>query len=168
MKRERKIIDSRDSEQDITEHKARNDTEQNSAEQHGIANITAKIKFRTEHLTGLGIEYNAGCAPSQSRQTSQPHTNSQSQSTARPQHNHSTTTAQPQHNHSTTTALHVLQTTWIGCPYQTISLQWQSHYLTMGDPWICAGPTNHVDGLPVVKLLVCGTSLIIWDWHGSS
>ena len=54
MKRERKIIDSRYSEQDITEHKAQNNTEQNSAQQHGTANITVITEFRTEHIAGLG------------------------------------------------------------------------------------------------------------------
>ena len=54
MKRERKIIDSRDAEQDITEHNARNNTEQTSAKQHGIAHITVRTEFRTEHITGLG------------------------------------------------------------------------------------------------------------------
>ena len=54
MKRERKIIDSRDAEQDITEHNARNNTEQNSAKQHGIAHITVRTEFRTEHITGWG------------------------------------------------------------------------------------------------------------------
>ena len=62
---------------------------------------------------------------------------------AQPQHNHSTTTAQPQHC--------MFYKPHAVALIKQVVCRWQSHYLTLGDPWICACLTNYVDGVPLVK-----------------